>query len=105
MKQFNKALRILFDLDTPQDIILQKYMDTDAYVLTIDDGRRVLKVTDQGVWSNLVERDTTIVMNIIITQRTHRKKHQCPFCGVWSRLKENYEQSINWWAFRGDVEF
>jgi len=100
VEQFKKALRVLFDPDTPQDRILRKYMDIGAYVLAIDDGRQVLRVTDQEGWSNIVERDTTIVMSIIMTQQAHRKKYQCPFCDVWNRIKENHEQSsVDWWVF------
>jgi len=75
-------------------------MNLNAYVLTIDDGRQLLQVTDQEGWSRIVERNMTIVMSIIMTQAAFRKKYQCPFCDVWNRLKDNDEQSsMDWWVF------
>ena len=72
-------------------------MNLNAYVLTIDDGRQLLQVTDQEGWSRIVERNMTIVMSIIMTQAAFRKKYQCPFCDVWNRLKDNDEQSSMDW--------
>jgi len=68
VQQFNRALRVLFVPDTPQDKILHKYMDIGAYDLTIDDGKKQLQLTHQEEWSSAVLRGTTIVMSIVMVQ-------------------------------------
>jgi len=98
-QQFNRALRVLFVPDTPQDKILHKYMDIGAY-LTIDDGKKQLQLTHQEEWSSAVLRGTTIVMSIVMVQHIcDSKKYKCPFCEFWNMLEEDYGQSsINWYA-------
>ena len=99
VQQFNKALRVLFVPDTPQDKILHKYMDIGAYDLAIDDGKKQLQLTHQEEWSSAVLRGTTIVMSIVMVQHDcySEKKYKCPFCEFWNILEEDYgPSSINW---------
>ena len=100
MQQFNKALRILFELGSPQDRLLDKYTNIGAYDLTIDDGREQRQLTNQDEWSNVVQRGTTIVMSVVMVQLTasDEEKYKCPFCAFWNRQEEGYGQSsIGWW--------
>ena len=83
---------------TPQDRVLQKYVDTGAYVLFIENGTgKYHPLTDQVQWSSIVKPGVTIVMSIIMIQAA-RVEFQCPFCDSWSP-KENNVVSVNWWAF------
>jgi hypothetical protein len=43
-------------------------MDIGAFVLTIDDGREYLQLTDEEGWMSTVQRGTTIIMSVIMTQ-------------------------------------
>ena len=104
-QQFNAALRVLFYPERPQNRVLREYMDIGAFVLTIDDGREYLQLTDEEGWMSTVQRDMTIIMSVIITQLqegyevTSTTKYQCPFCDYWNSLKGNKgKSSISWWA-------
>ena len=102
-QQFTAALRVLFYPERPQNIILQKYMDIGAFVLTIDDGREHLQLTDQEDWSSTIRGGVTIIMSIIMSQEVIEAtptKYQCPFCDCWNKLRgNNGKSSIDWWAF------
>jgi ribosomal protein L37AE/L43A len=93
--QFNKALRILFELGSPQDRLLVKYTNIGAYDLTIDDGREQRQLTNQEEWSNAVQRGTTIVMRVVMVQQTNEKKYKCPFCAFWNWQEEGNGQLID----------
>jgi len=100
VQQFNKALRILFELGSPQDKLLVKYMNIGAYNLNIDDGREQNQLTNQEEWSSVVQRDTSIVMRVVMVQQTDEKKYKCPFCEFWNKQEEYGQSSIvNWWGF------
>ena len=100
VQQFNKALRILFELGSPQDRLLVKYINIGAYNLHIDDGREQRQLTNQEEWSSVVQRGTTIVMRVVMVQQTDEKKYKCPFCEFWIK-QGGYEQSSisSWWGF------
>ena len=102
-QQFNKALRILFELGSPQDRLLVKYTNIGAYDLTIDDGREQRQITNQEEWLEVVQRGTTIVMSVVMVQETDEKKYKCPFCAFWN-WQEGYGQfSIEWWDFNSSL--
>ena len=104
MQQFNKALRILFELGSPQDRLLVKYTNIGAYDLTIDDGKEQRQITNQEEWSNVVQRGTTIVMSVVMVQETCEKKYKCPFCAFWNWQDEGSGQSsIGWWGFNSSL--
>ena len=100
MQQFNKALRILFGLGSPQDRLLVKYMNIGAYDLNIDDGREQRQLTAQEEWSNIVQRGTTIVMRVVMVQQTDEKGYECPFCGFWNKQDDYERSSFDWWGFK-----
>jgi hypothetical protein len=83
-------------------------MDIGAYVLTIDDGRKHLPLTDEEGWANIIQSGMTIVMSIIMTQKIHERtprKYMCLFCDCWNTLKgNNGTSSIDWWVFRGSIQ-
>jgi hypothetical protein len=84
-------------------------MDIGAFVLSIDDGREHLQLTDQERWMSNVQCGITIVMSVIMTQEVSEltlTKYQCPFCDCWNRLKvkNNGKSSIDWWVFHGAVQ-
>ncbi|KIM42531.1 hypothetical protein M413DRAFT_444254 [Hebeloma cylindrosporum] len=91
-EQFTMVLRALFLRKLPQDQVLQKYMDISALVLTVDDGREPLQLTDEEGWMNNVQSGMTIVMSVIMLQHTFSRdetietKYQCPFCDCWNRM-------------------
>jgi hypothetical protein len=101
VQQFNKALRILFELGSPQDRLLVKYTNIGAYDLTVDDGREERLITNQEEWSGVVQRGTTIVMSVVMLQQTDEEKYKCPFCSFWNchELEEGYGQLLEWWGF------
>jgi len=108
-QQLTAALRVLFlPPEWPQNIVLLKYMDIGAFVLTIDDGREYLQLTDQEGWMNTIRVGMTIVMSIIMSQDVRERtstKYQCPFCDCWNKLKgNNGKSSIDWWVFCGSVQ-
>ena len=73
-------------------------MDIGAFILTIDDGREYLQLTDEE-WTNTVQSGMTIIMSVIMTQdyETTSTKYQCPFCNCWNSLNgNNGKSSINW---------
>jgi len=91
-QQFTAALRVLFLPERPQNMVLQKYMNIGAFVLTIDDGREHLPLRDQEGWMSMVRGGTTIVMSIIMSQEvreTTPTRYQCPFCNCWNKLRGN----------------
>lgn len=78
-------------------------MDIGAYVLTIEDGREYLELTDQEGWSNIIQCGTTVVMNVIMTQMTQEvyersvTRCKCPFCNCRDGLKGNDgKSSVTW---------
>ena len=82
-QQFNAALRVLFLPERPQNRVLRKYMDIGAFVLTIDDDREHLQLTDQELWANTIQSGMTIVMSVIMTQNVYEEnptKYKCPCC-------------------------
>jgi hypothetical protein len=83
-------------------------MDIGAFVLTIDDGREHLQLTDQEAWTSTIRGGMTIVMSILMLQEvreTTPTKYQCPFCDCWNKLKgNNGKSSIDWWVFHGSVQ-
>jgi len=107
-QQFNAALRVLFLPERPQNRVLQKYMDVGAFVLTIDDGREHVQLTDQEGWTSTIRGGMTIVMSVIMTQEVNKRtptKYQCPFCDCWNKLKGNYRKSsIDWWVFHRPLQ-
>jgi hypothetical protein len=58
--KFTAALRVLFYPERPENIILQKYMDIGAFVLTIDDGREHLQLANQEGWSRTIRGGMTL---------------------------------------------
>ena len=106
-QQFTAALRVLFLPEQPQNRVLQKYMDMGAFVLTIDDGREHLQLTNQEEWTSTIQGGMTIVMSIVMTQEVYevnRTRYQCPFCDCWNRLKgHNGKSLIDWWVFHESV--
>ena len=78
-------------------------MDVGAFVLTVDDGREYLQLTDEEEWTSTIQCGTTIIMSVIMTQLQEEAtptKYQCPFCDRWNSLKGNSgKSSINWWVF------
>jgi len=106
-QQFTAALRVLFYPERPENRVLQKYMDVGAFVLTIDDDREHLQLTDQEAWTSTIRGGMTIVMSIIMSQEvreTTPTKYQCPFCDCWNKLLGNGKSSIDWWVFHGSVQ-
>jgi len=89
-------------------MVLQKYKNIGAFVLTIDDGREHLPLRDQEGWMSMIRGGTTIVMSIIISQEvreTTPTRYQCPFCNCWNKLKGNQgKSSIDWWVFQGPIQ-
>jgi hypothetical protein len=77
-------------------------MDIGAFVLTIDNGRKHLELTDQE-WTSTIQGGMTIVMSIIMTQNIYEKtprEYRCLFCHCWNKLKgTNGKASIYWWVF------
>lgn len=71
-------------------------MDSGAYDLTIDDGKKQVQLSNQEEWSRVVQRGTTIVMNIVMVQKTYdsEKKYKCPFCEFWNKYYG--QSSIDW---------
>ena len=61
-------------------------MNIGVYDLTIDDGRVQHQLINQEAWSSVVQRGTTIVMNIVMEQKAYEKKYNCPFCEFWNKL-------------------
>ena len=83
-------------------------MDIGAFVLTIDDGREHVELTDQEGWKSIIREGMTIAMSVLMTQRGDKRtptKYQCPFCDFWNKVKRNNDKSsINWWVFHGAVQ-
>ena len=80
-------------------------MDIGAYILTIDDGREHLQLTDQEGWASTIQCGMTIVMNIVMSQWFNRAIYKCPFCECWNSLKgNNGKSSIDWWVFDGSLQ-
>ena len=75
-------------------------MDIGAFILTIDDGREHVQLTNQEGWMSTIQSGMTIVMSVIMTQETYETtptKYQCPFCDCWNSLKGNNRRlSIDW---------
>jgi hypothetical protein len=83
-------------------------MDIGAFVLTIDDGREHLQLTDQEGWTSTIQGGMTIVMSVGIAQEVYERtptKYTCPFCRCHNRLKENnWKSSIEWWVVHGSIQ-
>jgi len=74
-------------------------MDTDDFVLAIDDGREHLQLTDQGEWTSTIRSGMMIVMSVVMTRvyETTSAQYQRPICDCWNGLKGNNGQSpIDW---------
>jgi hypothetical protein len=107
-QQLTAALRVLFlPPEGLENIVLLKYMDIGAFVLTIDNDREHLQLTDQEGWMT-IRSGMTIVMSIIMSQEVRERtptKYQCPFCDFWNKLEgNNGKSSIDWWVFHGSVQ-
>jgi hypothetical protein len=106
-QQFKAALRVLFYPERPQNRVLLKYMDIGAFVLTIDDGREHLQLTDQEGWTSTIQCGMTIVMSIVMTQQSYfweeTYHYKCPFCECWNSLQGN-KSWIDWWVSQGSVQ-
>ena len=67
-------------------------MDIGAFVLTIDDGREHIQLTDQEGCTSTIRGGMTIVMSIIMRQEadnTTPTKYQCLFGDCWNKLRRN----------------
>jgi hypothetical protein len=99
---------VLFFPERPQNSVPLKYMDIGAFVLTVDDGREHMQLTDQEEWTSTIRGGMIIVMSVIMTQEVYERtltKYKCPFCHCRNRVKRyNGKWSIDWWAFRGVVQ-
>ena len=71
--KFDAALKVLFYPEHPQNKVLQKSMDVSAFVLTIDNGREHLQLTNQEEWASTIQPGMTIVMSIIITEEIYER--------------------------------
>ena len=75
-------------------------MDIGAFVLTINDDREHLQLTDQEGWANTIQSGMTIVMSAIMTQKVYEEtptKYKCLFCNCWNSLKGNNGKSMIHW--------
>ena len=77
-------------------------MDPDAFLLTINDGREHLQLTNQEGWTSTIRGGMTVVMSIVISQPFQQTKDQCPFCVCWNSAKGNDE--MYWWVFYESVQ-
>jgi len=94
----------MFELGSPQDRLLVKYMKIGAYDLTVDNGRTQHQLINQEEWSSNVQRGTTIVMRVVMMQQTDEKKYRCPFCEFWNKQEEDRGQAwIDWWGFHSSL--